>query len=599
MFDYTTLEGHLRSDLGPWLARDSGGYHSDIPFESAAARALAGSFYKKLCPMGDTSAPDLAALKKFELINDRMLETPWAFHANSEAESCFYDYFKNNLNSALSPSVGLPETDDPDLECSDPASAEFDLDFIRQNIMPGPGAAQKANADTIVTKLFESVMSFYGSDHLVRLYRTALSETGFWADAEKQRFETYGFSRVDGGKAFFALKNAEISRFCCTEASLEMLFQKAVGAFIERRLLQHFGINLSVQPENNKRLARIGSIDGSFGTMDLVSASDMNSCRLIDDSMQNSPLKTMMFMCRSEKILLPNGSLVEMGMISTMGNGFTFPLQTIIFASAVRACYQLMGFPCADPRTQFGVFGDDIIVRREVYEFLSKMLTKLGFEVNDQKSFNSGPFRESCGGDYFNGRNIRGVYIKSLETPQLIVSAINRLQRWSARTGVELVETLRYLRARVPKAPKVPPSEADDAGIQSPFVYTTPKVANNYWFRYRSWQKKVRKVVVTEPDCSANPNGSAVGYLSGHYRRPEYVIGKDFPSSTGSHSRIVNTIHEPVWVSLRDPPNVLGRYKVRSSSIPFWDWIPVGDVWEDVTYDAWKGVVGATQQCVD
>lgn len=553
MRDYAGLYLSLLEDLGFESCPDSHIY-SDMDPGTAARVSLANSFYKKLCPDDATKVADDAALEKFLGINRSLLDVPFVFEARNEAESCFYDYFKHHLNTCLGHSWSIES---------------FDLDYIRGHMNVGPGAAQKADASSLVTKLFNGKMTFTNPD-LIPLYRAALSETGFWADAEMQRFQKFGFDRVPGSKLFFAKKNAEISRVCGTEANLNMLIQKAVGEFCEFRCEWYFGINLSTQPLYNRDLARKGSIDGSIGTIDLVSASDCISTSLIDASLDRSPLKTIIFKSRSEETVLPDGKSEKLRMIATMGNGFTFPLQTIIFASAVKAVYQLMGFPCDCPKTQFGVFGDDICVRKETYVFLSEMLNRLGFKVNGAKSFNSGNFRESCGGDFTYGTDIRGVYVRSLETPQFVYSTINRLARWSAQHGIKLLRTLRCLRAWV-RDIRIPPSESDDAGLHVPFCLTTPKLTNSYWFKYRAYVKRRNVIKINEPDdqdperAPFNPNGEAVGFLSGVYRRRDILL--ESGQTAWSHDWSVS-------VSLRDRVGARSRYQIVNREIPFWDYLP-------------------------
>jgi len=558
MRDYASLYSKLLHDL----AIEAPGVDpifSDMDPRLAAKVALASSFFKKLAPAGNAVAADIAALDKFLSIN-AALPVSWRFEAKSEAESCFWDYFCDHLNQVCGTYL---------------SEGSFSLDDIREGMMTGPGAAQKADATTFYSKMFESTMS-YTNPGLIPYYRAALVETGFWCDAEKARNTKYGFTQVEGGKLFFAPKNSEISRTCCTEAHLNMLVQKSIGAYLERSCLSYFGISLSTQPDLNRKLARIGSIDGSFGTIDLTSASDSISVQLIQSAIRPSFFKAMLMMSRSERLVLPDGSIVEPRMISTMGNGFTFPLQTVIFASAVRAVYQLMGFPCFCPATQFGVFGDDIIVRREAYHFVVAMLNKLGFSVNDGKSFVYGPFRESCGHDYFRGVNIRGVYIRSLETPQEVYSAINRLNRWSAIHDVRLPNTIALLMSWV-RDMRVPPTESDDAGIHVPFKATIPKVTNNYWFKYRCFVRRNRKFEFTEPDSnehSVNPDGMAVGFLSGHIRRRDISI-----TSTVVHPGPIGPVADrwstlSGWTmssSIRARRGERSRYQVVNKSLPYWD----------------------------
>ncbi len=551
MRDYARIYHCLQEDLGPWLNCEPF-MSSDMTDKQSYARALIDSFYKKLCPDGNTSAADAAALEKFQRLNNQISGDPFEFDAQNEVESHFFDYFISNLNRAL----GFEFEGD-----------NFDLEFIRNNMNVGPGSAQKADSSSMVSKLFCSDISYYGDEYLISLYRAAISETGLWAEAELLRFSEFRFVKVKGGKLFFAPKNAEISRTCCTEASLEMLFQKACGAFIESRLRKHFGINLSVQPDYNRELARLGSIDGTFGTMDLVSASDSISLQLILRVLDNGPLKDMLLRARSKNAVLPDGSEVELRMISTMGNGFTFPLQTIIFASAVRAVYQLMGFPCRCPRTEFAVFGDDIIVRREAFDFTRRMLNKLGFEVNAGKSFNTGGFRESCGTDWHNGLNVRGVYVRSLETPQQICSCLNRLVRWCSSSGIMLPVTVRFLLTLFPRGFRVPRSLSDDAGLHVPFELTIPKVTNAYWFRFRAFKRKVNKVDIPEVDGTSNPSGFGVGYLAGHIRRRDVSL-----TDATQRNDDMSLSDWGASISIRDRPGANARYTVYRSAIPYWDW---------------------------
>lgn len=553
MRDYASLFNLLLQDLGFTEAPDPL-MSSDMGLDGAFRTSLASSFYKKLAPGGNSSVADAAALVKFQAINSTLPESPFEFEATSEVESCFWDFFVDHYNQVVGPSEEI---------------VDFDLDFIREHMMCGPGSAQKADSRTLVTKLFESSIS-YTDEHLIRLYRGALVETGSWADAERLRFEKFGFSVVRGGKLFFAPKNAEISRTCCTEASLNMLFQKAIGAFLECRLAHFFGIHLDSEPLHNRELARIGSFDGSFGTIDLTSASDSIGLQLMQRVHRPGFLKAMIMMSRSERAVLPDGTETELRMISTMGNGFTFPLQTVIFSCAVRAVYDLMGIPMRDPISKvrnFGVFGDDITVSHRAFDFLSQMLAKLGFVVNVGKSFNTGPFRESCGHDYYRGVNIRGVYVRSLEIPQQVYSLINRLHRWSAVSSIPLVRTVKLLLSWV-RDIRVPPSEGDDAGIHVPFWLTQPKVGPEYWFKYRCYRRRPQRMQVLDEEHPEviNKYGLGVGFLSGVYRRPDFVLDSTDTSPWKQGWSVSAT--------LRDAIGVRPRYKIVTRQIPWWDYLP-------------------------
>ena len=92
-----------------------------------------------------------------------------------------------------------------------------------------------------------------------------------------------------------------------------------------------------------------------------------------------------------------------------MGNAFTFELETLIFWCLTRAVVEELQL---SQNGRVFAYGDDIICPTEAVPLLYKVLDFCGFTVNTEKSFTSGPFRESCGGDYFLGFDIRPYYVK-------------------------------------------------------------------------------------------------------------------------------------------------------------------------------------------
>lgn len=544
MRDYASLYQALRSDLDGELLAPDLGCLSDTSVRRAAQHCLGASFYKKLAPKGNQEKADLAALEKFKAVNDSLPESTFDFNPSNEVESCFWDYLRDNFRTAIDQVQN---------------TVPFDLDFIREHMAIGPGSAQKADSRSMLTKLFKSRMS-YANESLIPYYRAALSETGLWAEAEMLRFHRYGFEKVLGGRIFFAPKNAEISRTCCTEANLEMLIQKAIGAYYELILETVFKISLDTQPQINRRLAGIGSIDGSFGTIDLASASDSFGIHLFRKVQpNNSFLSWMVEQSRSSFLVLPDGEVMEPRMVSTMGNGFTFPLMTLLFACVVKSVYQLKEIHLHGPEgPNFSVFGDDIIVRREAYDFTISMLGKLGFQVNVLKSFNSGPFRESCGHDYFKGFNVRGVYIKSLETSADVFSAFNRLARWSARHSIPLDRTLRLLKSWCPTI-WVPWTEADIAGLKGPMPPNV-KVKEGIVY-YRCFSPKPKRYLVDELHDGGIP--AVICALAGHIKGLDNSITDRDLDDEGQVKPVIRAPER--FTSIRGDRGVT-RYKVVQSN---------------------------------
>jgi len=586
MQDYAMIHSLLLHDLEHWSS-----WHdftsSDMDVKTVRALSLRNSFYKKLSPSGNAKMADERALEKFRRINSS-IGSSFAFDAQSEVDAYLWSLFRDNIRKVL------------DFDVSD---VNFDLDFMRSSFNVGPGASLKVNSESFYTKLFESDLTAT-HPYLVALYRAAICHSEFWSAAERLRSQDFGVQIVEGNRLFFVPKTSEISRTCCTEPLLNMLFQKALGAFLEHRLKLHFGITLDKQPTYNRELARLGSIDGSFGTIDLVSASDSISWSLVQQIVPRNLLGFIRAF-RCDSTVLPDGSEEVLKMVSTMGNGFTFPLQTIIFACAVRAVYQAKGLPSHCPETQFGVFGDDIIVCREAYDSVVSLITRLGFEVNGGKSFNTGSFRESCGYDWYQGHFVRGVFVRSLETRSEVLSAINRLNRWSALADIPLPSVVSFL-ARLHKIShlKVPFSESDDAGVKVPFDQTTPKVLDNYWFAYRkSVNVGRRRAVPIDGSSSAvlgyrsyNPYGWVIAGSEGHVRRsdPGYYPGQD-----GLVDRAC--LEDQVqWITLRQNPGDQKRTRVIRNSIPFWDWSDGCEELKFLSYGGWKAAVAANLgNCLD
>jgi hypothetical protein len=364
----------------------------------------------------------------------------------------------------------------------------------------GPGSNIDVKGTDRYTKYFNS--SLCGTDQsLFVLYKHAVSSNARYQEAESLRQSVYPFETVLGSRLSFVPKSMKTSRTICTEPPLNMLFQKGIGKLIEERLVEFFNIDVSKQPSINAQMARLGSLTGEFGTIDLSSASDTISLRLCRELLPPEALHWLE-LARSKVAVLPDGREVQLEMISSMGNGFTFPLQTAIFAACVTAVYRVLDIPVQNggrKARNYSVFGDDIIVDHKAYNLVVDMLTRMGFDVNRDKSFNEGFFRESCGHDYFRGRNVRGVYLQRLKDPGDFYSAINRLNRWSALNGVPLTQTIDFLLGQVEFLP-VPFGESDDAGVKCSYFSVRPLLKHNRNGspNYRAFVREPEEVVLQE-----------------------------------------------------------------------------------------------------
>jgi hypothetical protein len=236
---------------------------------------------------------------------------------------------------------------------------------------------------------------------------------------------------VDYNKIALVLKNAKVKRTIAMEALLNSFVQKGTDTWMREQLVR-VGIFLRSQ-QVNQRLAMLGSLGLSnpFVTLDLEGASDSISMEAVKDLI---PPEWFEFLCclRSPRYMLPSGETRRYEKFTSMGNGFCFPLETLIFASLAYSvgvetgdCDKL-GAPywstvrrAKVDNLAFAVYGDDIIVRQSSALYLTEVLKFYGFRLNRRKSFITGPFRESCGADFLRGVNVRPYYIRSLPTTEV------------------------------------------------------------------------------------------------------------------------------------------------------------------------------------
>lgn len=503
------LSEALDEDLSPALEGRLG------ETSKVAAQALRASLLKKFRP-DSSEKQDTAAIEKFLRINESC--RTWSPRRDTLFIDVLLGHLKQELHRFFEPNNRGPLV----------AHVESILDFARV----GPGASIGSTGNDFYTKLFSAELSCT-SKFLEVAYTHYVSKFPEWSAAEEfRKTHGYSFDVVRGNRLSCVPKNDDISRTICIEPNLNMFYQLGLGEIIQRRLRSVFSIDLSTQPEVNRELAKGGSLGNGLCTIDLESASDSMSLSMLRHILPKT-IMSWFEMLRSKTTTLPDGSEKELFMVSTMGNGFTFPLQTAIFSCIVTACLRYFGIPIYRAGERWSVFGDDIIIPLEIAGAVVDLLTYLGFTVNKQKSFFEGPFRESCGHDYYKGRNIRGVYIKSLRTTQDRVVAINLLNRWSARTGIYLRRSVRLLLKSVPKM-YVPHWENIDAGIHVPStILGIPRVSKRYQsIIYRRFVSKPKKLRVGEGYVDElkrtrrvyNPYGLLLAFVSGHVTNGEIHV---------------------------------------------------------------------------
>jgi hypothetical protein len=239
------------------------------------------------------------------------------------------------------------------------------------------------------------------------------------------------FQLVDGNRLTTVEKDAFVDRCIAIEPTLNIYVQKGLGAVLRQRL-KSYGCDLDDQTLN-QQLALEGSVTGELCTIDLSSASDSISKRLVQVLMPPRWYEALNS-TRSTCTRLADKSWRLNEKFSSMGNGFTFELESLIFLAICRSASR---YP-----ERVSVYGDDIICHKDDFASVIDALSQAGFTANLKKTFADGPFRESCGKHYFLGEDVTPIYQKEVVYGYLekgtnnqheYYSCCNRIIRWMRR----------------------------------------------------------------------------------------------------------------------------------------------------------------------
>lgn len=233
---------------------------------------------------------------------------------------------------------------------------------------------------------------------------------------------------VRGNRFFSVPKDATTERGACAEPGGNVQVQMGLGRAIRARL-KRTGIDLEVGQQVHGSRALEASKDGSLATIDLRSASD-TICRKVVELLFPRLWFETLDCARSPYTLMPNpsgggkGVWVRLEKFSSMGNGFTFEVETLLFLGICRAVVPEREWP------NVHVYGDDIIVPSRWAGDVLAALAFFGFTPNERKTFTTSDFRESCGTDAFAGVQIKAFRWDSVpQSPVDWISTHNSIHR--------------------------------------------------------------------------------------------------------------------------------------------------------------------------
>lgn len=277
---------------------------------------------------------------------------------------------------------------------------------------------------------------------------------------------------IPGAKLAFVPKNAKTDRSITVEPLLNSFFQNGLGKVLRGIISHRTTLTLDDQ-RRNQIAARIGVRDG-LATVDLKDASNSLTTELVRGSLSLCPgwfhaldiARSKAYTCESI-----DNSVHMFQLFAGMGNGFTFPLESLIFYSLAKAVVEVNGGHF-DPI----VYGDDIILPSTDCDLLERVFAHVGLVVNASKTHKSGGFRESCGKHYFDGIDVSPFYIKTtpcvvqttkgldVPDPRWYFTVYNGLWKWACRDGftfdTRVLSTLKLIR-ELCRGPTVHPDLGD------------------------------------------------------------------------------------------------------------------------------------------
>lgn len=202
-------------------------------------------------------------------------------------------------------------------------------------------------------------------------------------------------------------KNSKTDRVIAVEPGWNLWFQKGLGTMIRRRLLR-VGCNLNDQ-SFNQWYSKI-AFEKGLATIDFSGASDSIAFEVVRLLIPGGWFRVLdLFRCKRGR--LPGTTAhTYWEKFSSMGNGFTFELESLIFYAIALVVTESTGENVSD----VSVFGDDVILPSKSASAFTELSELLGFVINRSKSFTSGPFYESCGAHWFRGHDVKPFYLDEM-----------------------------------------------------------------------------------------------------------------------------------------------------------------------------------------
>ena len=247
-------------------------------------------------------------------------------------------------------------------------------------------------------------------------------------------------------------------RMIASEPTSHQFIQLGLMRWLRKNLPKSLTQCLDFQRQEPSRVLCLqASVTGDMATVDLSAASDRLSCWTVERVFRQAPsLLQALHAARSRWLVNASGYgepyYLSLRKYAPMGNGTTFPVQSIVYAMCCIAAIlfeegsSINKKTIHDAASRCRVYGDDIILPSRAVPTLTLLLEHLQLVVNHGKTHVSGHFRESCGCDAFRGQDVTPGYLRDLELggkPQDLVSWLDVLKTMHSKHHHWLVEEMK------------------------------------------------------------------------------------------------------------------------------------------------------------
>jgi hypothetical protein len=224
-----------------------------------------------------------------------------------------------------------------------------------------------------------------------------------------------GLSELDVVKIQAVPKSYKVARII----GMDDVARNAMGKAIEqefRRQDKEFG-TLDLEDQTiNQSLAAFGAKTGDVATLDASKASDSISKSLFTDIFPMEYVQEVMPLLPTHFIMARSKKQYPLQMASTSGHSLTFRHETIIFLAAMRVAYKqyhaLVTHHSVEKVAPVSAwaYGDDSLIASDAAEIAVHILNTIGININTDKSYWTGPYRESCGKEYWKETEVTSEY---------------------------------------------------------------------------------------------------------------------------------------------------------------------------------------------